>query len=426
MEQEHPLTDRAIAETTGEVLVYEGRTADARYTSTCGGHTENVEVVFPLVRDEPYLKGVPCLEGGTRTLAGDLRQGTAFPHGLTARLLPPPEGDGAARLEGRLRQLAELAGVPAPPPDRLASLARREVQRFVASLFDLVLDARLFIASEDLPYLLESAPEGWEAEERLQSAYFLRHGLLGDPSTATAPAETLSTAEIETLLLGLAEMLYVVRRETVRFRDLEKGTLTVLTEGEERTFPLPSELAAFRRQGETLGAAPLQLLAGDRLDLYLRGDRLLAVVQRVEAEGVAFDRTGRYRSWRRFRSDAQLAQSVARHYPDLDFADFEILGRGESGRVSQLRLRGKDGRTQEVEGLAIRWTLDLPETLFTAQRLQPPEGAAGWLFRGKGWGHGVGMCQLGAFGMAQRRHDYRAILRHYYPGTEIGRLRLVE
>jgi SpoIID/LytB domain protein len=94
--------------------------------------------------------------------------------------------------------------------------------------------------------------------------------------------------------------------------------------------------------------------------------------------------------------------------------------------VGKLRLRGTDGTTQEVVGLAVRWTLDLPETLFTAQRLQPEEGPAGWLFRGKGWGHGVGMCQLGAFGMAQRRHDYRAILEHYYPGTEIGQLRLVE
>jgi len=433
MEQEHPLTDRAVAETAGQVLVYDGRVADARYTSTCGGHTENVEVVFPSVQDEPYLHGVPCLEAGVQILAGDLPTGVAFPDGLTRRLLPPGKVAGkedptVASLEARLRELARLAGVAAPPPDRLASLERREVQRFVASLFDLVLDARLFVASEDLPYLLDAAPKDWDTEELRQAAYLLRHDLLAGPAGAegAAGSDRLRPAEVEKLLLGLAEMLYVVRREVVRFRGLEGGVLTVLADGEERGLPLPPELAVFRRHGDSLRAAPLRLLAGDRLVLYLRADRLLAVVQEVEAEGVAFDRTGRYRSWRRFRSEAQLAAVVREHYPGFEFQDFEILERGPSGRVSKLRLRGRGGTTQEVVGLAVRWTLDLPETLFTAQRLQPEEGPAGWLFRGKGWGHGVGMCQLGAFGMAQRRHDYRAILEHYYPGTEIGQLGLVE
>ena len=42
MEVEHPLSDRAIAETAGQVLLYEGRLVDALYSSTCGGHTEDV------------------------------------------------------------------------------------------------------------------------------------------------------------------------------------------------------------------------------------------------------------------------------------------------------------------------------------------------------------------------------------------------
>jgi stage II sporulation protein D len=423
MEHEHPVTDRAIAETAGEVLVYDGRTADARYTATCGGHTENVETVFPRVLDEPYLKGVPCLEGGFTTLAGDLPAGVPFPDGLTGRLLPPPEGQETAspevQLEARLRRLAGLAGVPAPPPDALDSLERREVQRFVASLFDLVLDARLFVAREDLAYLLEQAPPGWGEDELRQAAYLLRHDLL---RSIDGGEETLTPPEAERLLLGLAEMLYVVRREDARFRGLEGGILSALVQGEERAFPLPSELAVFRRHGDAHRSHPLKLLIGDRLHLYLRGDRLLAVVQEVEEEGVAFDRTAKYRSWRRFRSDAQLAAAVRQRYPEIDFRGFEVLGRGVSGRVGKVRLLGAGGRTAEVEGLAVRWTFDLPETLFTAQRLTPPDGTPGWLFRGKGWGHGVGLCQVGAFGMAQRRHGYREILGHYYPGTAIGRL----
>ena len=42
------------------------------------------------------------------------------------------------------------------------------------------------------------------------------------------------------------------------------------------------------------------------------------------------------------------------------------------------------------------------------------------VFHGRGWGHGVGLCQIGAAVMASRGYDYRAILLHYYPGTEIA------
>jgi stage II sporulation protein D len=52
-----------------------------------------------------------------------------------------------------------------------------------------------------------------------------------------------------------------------------------------------------------------------------------------------------------------------------------------------------------------------------------PGQEPGWLFTGRGWGHGVGMCQVGAFGMAQRGHGYRDILTHYYSGVELGRVR---
>src|SRR6185503_2189772 len=81
-----------------------------------------------------------------------------------------------------------------------------------------------------------------------------------------------------------------------------------------------------------------------------------------------------------------------------------------------------DDRRELVEKLAVRWTLDLPDTLFTAKRLQPARGEPGWLFSGRGWGHGVGLCQVGAYGMAVRGHSYRDILAHYYTGTRLGPL----
>ncbi len=43
------------------------------------------------------------------------------------------------------------------------------------------------------------------------------------------------------------------------------------------------------------------------------------------------------------------------------------------------------------------------------------------MLRGRGWGHGVGLCQIGAAVMASRGYDYRQILSHYYPGAVLER-----
>jgi stage II sporulation protein D len=87
-----------------------------------------------------------------------------------------------------------------------------------------------------------------------------------------------------------------------------------------------------------------------------------------------------------------------------------------------MRLLGDEGSFIDVEGLAIRRILDVPENLFDAT----PSGAgahpSGWRFDGRGWGHGVGMCQLGAFRMARRGLSHEQILSHYYSGVDLVRL----
>ena len=161
------------------------------------------------------------------------------------------------------------------------------------------------------------------------------------------------------------------------------------------------------------------LEAGDSLHLYLVNGGLVAVAQEVDPRGTSFDRTHNLSRWTRFRSDAELRASVAGRLPGFEFHSFEVLLRGVSGRVGKIRLLGRGSETVDVEGLAVRWTLDVPDTLFTARRLVPARGEAGWQFSGRGWGHGVGLCQVGSFGMARRGHDYRDILAHYYGGATL-------
>ncbi len=371
-------------------------------------------MVFPLKRGA-YLKGVPCMEAGPRRIEGDLAPGIAFPEALTERLLPPSPGEAHRALAARLEHLALLAGLPVPR-DRLASLERREVVRFLSSVLDLALDPRVLSPHTDVA----DPPADWLPRDVRFASYLAESGLLDDSSD-----RELDAAELEMLLYRLALFLGVLYREETHFVELgEPGLAVRSAAGSREVWTLPGELVTLRRRGSELVSGPLELAAGDRLEIYWQRGRIVALVQPVETPPVALGRRAPRQRWSRFVTDNQLRRAVQARYPGFPFDGFEVLSRGVSGRVGKLRLLGSDGRTQLVEGLAVRWTLDVPDTLFQARRQQGSNGN-GWYFQGRGWGHGVGMCQAGAFGMALRRLDYREILEHYYSGVELGLVRQV-
>jgi len=98
--------------------------------------------------------------------------------------------------------------------------------------------------------------------------------------------------------------------------------------------------------------------------------------------------------------------------------------RGVSGRVTRLAIVG-DGGTREVRGeLEVRRALgNLKSALFVLSSVRGPDGHLSSLSaRGGGHGHGIGMCQTGAVGMAESGASYRDILQHYYRNSHLKRM----
>lgn len=415
---EHPLSDRAIRETEGLIAHFHGEPIDALYSATSGGHTEDVGTVFPLKKDEIYLRGTPCLEGGPRYLQGQLATGTRFPGGLVESLLPRRQA-GPDALADRLGRLAGLAGLSLPA-DRLRSLERREVARFLASIFDLVLDRRL--VHGDLAALVAAPPADWSWRERRLARFLHERSLsLATPAEAARIAGELPEEEAKELLFELALYTGVLREETASFLTTQDGRLTVRVGKARPSYVLPANIATFARRGGRLTEGRLELYPGDALRLYWRGPELVALVQPIDAPAVDLDRHASRRRWSIFKSDAEIRASVRARYPGFNFRGFQVLSRGVSGRVAQLRLLGEGQQEILVEGLAIRWTFDVWDTLFEATRTRQ-NNQDGWRFDGRGWGHGVGLSQAGAYGMAVRGATFRDILEHYYAGIDLGRI----
>ena len=105
--------------------------------------------------------------------------------------------------------------------------------------------------------------------------------------------------------------------------------------------------------------------------------------------------------------------------------DLVPLKRGPSGRILNLKIIGTQGEIQLNSELEIRRVLDrthLPSSCFYTI-MEKEDGIPVILhFVGAGWGHGVGMCQVGAIHRAYLGQTYKEILNFYYPGTELRKI----
>ena len=390
---EHRLSNRAVAETAGLVAVFDGEPIDAMYTSTCGGHTENSAELFS-GRAQPYLAGVPCVWDRPLSLTGTLGNGewveqTAFSAevarsalglppganpdqilerversvGSTARLLTPVDADSFA--------FSLLAAVGVDPPSGIAPTA--------SGLERLLFLTDLYKAPLDPP----------------------TDGLGGDWPAAAA--------------LGAIEL----RGDVVRDRGEAVpriGAVGIFPRRAEHAEDLPSPLPLWERwRGGYRRIATAEVLPGTTLERLRAGDEVLAlVVVRSGGDGEA-DRRSAWREWVRERSWSDLQRMLG--VPDLE--RLEVTARSPSGRVVGLLATGRSGAQKEWTGFGVRQVLELPETLFGMNLRTTPDGERMVRFLGRGWGHGVGLCQNGAYGLARAGRSFEQILGHYYTGIQI-------
>ncbi len=104
--------------------------------------------------------------------------------------------------------------------------------------------------------------------------------------------------------------------------------------------------------------------------------------------------------------------------------DLRVLKRGRSGRVLKMLVKGRAGQVILDGELTIRQALGgLKSALFLMRKKRGPGGLLDSVtFIGGGFGHGAGMCQVGAMGMARHKISFKGILLHYYPGSELLRI----
>jgi stage II sporulation protein D len=439
---EHALTDEAVAATSGIIATHAGRPIQAFYTSTCGGHTEDGANIFEGEGDA-YLRGVACVpEQSAWTL---LRSTAALPVlgareglGRAAALLTAlgviePRRYAAGQLDGPAREgelqrwLTQLVGVaqrrPCDVKAPAASTQRAGFWRLAVGRLCWDERAERLLAPHDPDFLLHVADRDalHDVATRRAAALLVHEGLLSaDETNRLRPDEPLTRADAVLLLAGLAEKLAPPALVQAQFRGHSAGRLELLRGELAESYALDGDVRLFRSlENQHSATAELSLVVGDDVTLVAREGRVLYLEAQQSRAGPSADRSSRYFRWEVRATPEQLAKAVTQRVGPL--LDVQPRRFGVSGRVVELALVGRDGE-QLLRGLKIRSALGLRENLFVIDRERGPDGLVQrFVFTGKGWGHGVGLCQVGAFGMAQAGATHEAILKHYYTGIRLER-----
>jgi len=375
---EHPLSDQAVAATAGLVATFEGRPIDAMYHSTCGGHTEDAAALLP-ERAAPYLRGVPC-RGEQRFTLGS---------GVGKWL------DEGERLALVAERLAAALGV-APTAAALASkLGARTPGAGVAGLA-----AAFGIGS--VGELLHR-PTVSEADVLDLLGTFE----LGVPTGCAMAPERFALV----VTLRLAQLAGLVEERKGRLVAGPAGVVLVRDGTGERS-PLAGTETVLVRQGNRSREGVASGVAGSPATLWCGGGACPVL------EVAPLDSADKRSAWNFWVREIPLQEAASRLGVDT-LTGVVVTERGRSGRATRVELQGPAGR-RAMAAFPFRLRLGLPDTLFAVMVVERPGGGV-LRFYGRGWGHGIGLCQNGAYGLALGGSSFEEILATYYTGVRVER-----
>lgn len=440
MNAEHPMSSQAVEQTRGEVAVYGGELIEALYTSTCGGMTENAEDIFggPAL---PYLRSTECVyekqkswlvKSGGRLLPIYIR-GRNISREIAALLsldvIPQVtnplffrETAAYEEAEAWIQKAAFLFGktaenyVPDPSPVNYLNFAR-----LVVRIFDWRERIDNLMVSSEPGFILQGLSS---IEEKDQSilAYFVKTGIFPAAEDLGNRDRILTRGEIVLSLWRILQRHGDVT-QMVTFRGMNSPEVEVEIGETVQQFSLAPEAFLLKNfEGDYAFASQVVLLGGERMRMITNQDQIVFLEILYPPNTNILDRSSDYHSWQVRISREDLEKQIGEFYPIGQLIDIVTKKRGDSKRSIELLIKGTDSQAL-VRGFRIRRVLGLKETLFVIDREYDATGRITFFtFYGKGWGHGVGLCQVGAFAMARAGAGYKDILKKYYKGISISKI----
>jgi stage II sporulation protein D len=447
---ENPLSTRAVDETRGIVATFAGEPINALYTSTCGGRTEDSENIFN--QAVPYLRGRECAAEGSaaferfviRTtresteLRSDEHVAMARDVGLLATqnfsTLPERVSDSWFAAEAAVSEVRNWIANVARVARQTMPATSDDLNRppgFATALLTAVFgESRpsTLLNNADADYLLAVRDaQDVSPPHRADLAILLRDGYLSAyPDATLRPRVPLSRGRVLHAVARILEGRNLLQLQKANARPTSDGQLVLRSaKGKDLPLRVTPDAFLFRQLGERLyPVSSVTLVGGEPVTYHLAPNGQIDFLEvRPAPNGAAADRFSPFSSWTKGLSPGQVQARLARAARGIGpIVDLRVVSRGSSHRVTDLEIVGTNG-TAHVRGGRIRSALGLREQLFVIDREYDESGRVlEFIFSGRGWGHGVGMCQVGAYGLAKQGWSFEQILKAYYTGIELTRM----
>lgn len=447
---ENTLSSRAVDETRGIIATVDGEPINALYTSTCGGRTEDAENIF----NDPvsYLKARECAAEGRAALTPFTVKTTREPAELKEEqnvalardvALLSLHNFGSLRLkvsdswasdEASVSEVRSWFASVARLTRQLAPTVTEEVNRppaFATALSTAVFGesrGSTLLNDADVEYLLAMRDAGdVPATNRADVAFLIRDGFLALlPDATLRPREPLTRARALHSIARILEARGLLQLQQGIARPTSADNLVLRSvKGKDVPVKISADVFLFRQIGEHLyPVRSVALVGGEPVVFHVNSSGQVDYLEVSPApNGAAADRFSPFTNWTTELSLGQVQSRLRRYAGGIgSLTDLRVVSRGRSQRVIDLELVGSNGAAH-VRGGRIRSALGLREQLFVIERNYDDVGrVTGFTFLGRGWGHGVGMCQVGAYGLARQGFSSEQILKAYYTGIELTKL----
>lgn len=440
---------RAVQETRGVVATYKGKPITAYYTSTCGGRTENSENVFD--KAEPYLRGVECSLEGQRHFDPFMVKTVRQPAKLRdegnlelVRLMALLAVNGfsmvtdhvtddwledtptTGEMSNWLNQLAARSGKSYPNVTK-DTAKPAELARILGGFLYSPGEADTLLSESDINYHLsfDDAAE-IPKEGRAELAMLMRDGyFVVHPDLTLKPNRPFSRAK----MLRLIRQIYEKKKwmpglQTGITKASVDGKLVLKVGKTERQVVIRPDVFLFRKFGGDLyQVKEAALVGGENVNFQTdtSGSVIYLEISPTDTPTAA-ENMSPFTNWRTTLGAGAVQSRLSRYVRGIGtLYDINIKQKGYSRRAVELEIIGSNG-VKTLKGGRIRSALRLNEQLFVIdKRYGSGNQVASYTFTGRGWGHGVGMCQYGAYGLAKMGVKYDDIIRHYYTGVELTR-----
>ena len=176
--------------------------------------------------------------------------------------------------------------------------------------------------------------------------------------------------------------------------------------------------------GESHQVDRLTIIGGERVAYHLNTKGQVDFLEAsISDRSASSDRFSSVAQWQERIPIEEMQRRLARARINVGRLEkIEPVTFSSSSRVTEVEVKGDEGRAR-LRRPQIRAALGLKEYLFVVDRETDERGqVVAFVFTGRGWGHGVGMCQTGAYGLAKEGYSYAAILQKYYTGVKLHKM----